>query len=118
MVAKALRESGDVEVGPLLDYANNRDLWQRCNALADEAGAYGFVALDLALAFHNPETFAKLVRGEDDPLLPRPVDRCTHTAPYAPHRGSSTHDPDGNRSAGVDRKPALSRRARGLRRGR
>ena len=74
LVAKALRESGDVEVGPLLDYANNRDLWERCIALADEAGAYGFVALDLALAFHNPEAFAKLVRGEDDHLAPRPVD--------------------------------------------
>ena len=28
LVAKALRESGDVEVGALLDYANNRDLWE------------------------------------------------------------------------------------------
>ena len=63
LMAEALRESGDVEVGPLLDYANNRDLWERCNALADEAGAYGFVALDLVLAFHNPEAFAKLVSG-------------------------------------------------------
>ena len=67
-MAKALRESGDVEVGPLLDYANNRDLWERCIALADEAGAYGFVALDLALAFHNPEAFARYLHdGQQSP---------------------------------------------------
>jgi hypothetical protein len=37
------------------------ELWDRCNAIADEAGASGFVALDLAVAFHNPEAFAKLI---------------------------------------------------------
>ena len=74
LVAAALRESGDEEVGPLLDYANNPELWDRCEAIADEAGAYGFVALDLAVAFHNPEAFAKLVRGEDEHLPPGPVD--------------------------------------------
>ena len=52
--ATALRESGDEEVGPLLDYENNPELWDRCKAIADEAGAYGFVALDLAVALHNP----------------------------------------------------------------
>ena len=60
-VALALRESGDEEVGRLLDYENNRELWARCNAIADEAGAGGFVALDLALAFHNPANFATLM---------------------------------------------------------
>jgi hypothetical protein len=59
LVATALRESGDEEVGPLLDYENNPKLWNRCKAIADEAGAYGFVALDLAVAFHNPEAFAR-----------------------------------------------------------
>jgi hypothetical protein len=53
LVAKALREAGDDEVGPLLDYENNPELWARGNAIADEAGVYGFVALDLALAFHT-----------------------------------------------------------------
>ena len=60
-VAAALRESGDEVVGPLLDYANRAELWDRCEAIADEADAYGFVALDLAVAFHNPEAFAKLI---------------------------------------------------------
>jgi hypothetical protein len=61
LVAAALRESGDEEVGPLLDYANRPELWGRCCAVAVEAGAYGFVGLDLAVAFHNPEAFAKLI---------------------------------------------------------
>jgi Ribbon-helix-helix protein, copG family len=67
-VAAALRESGDGEVGPLLNYEENPELWDRCCAIADDAGAYGFVALDLAVAFHNPEWFAGLVRGEDEHL--------------------------------------------------
>jgi hypothetical protein len=54
LVATALGESGDQDVGPLLDYANNPEGWGRCVAMADEAGAHGFVALDLAHAFHNP----------------------------------------------------------------
>lgn len=54
LVAKALRESGDVAVGPLLDFENHPELWDRCSEMADEAGAYGFVQLDLAVAFHNP----------------------------------------------------------------
>lgn len=61
LVATALRESGDEEIGPLLDYENNPELWARCEEMADETGAHGFVALDLALAFHNPEGFAKLI---------------------------------------------------------
>jgi hypothetical protein len=65
-VAAALRDSGDEEVGELLDYPNNPDGWDRCVAIADEAGAYGFVALDLAVAFHNPEDFAGLIpKGEE-----------------------------------------------------
>jgi hypothetical protein len=53
--------SGDGEVGPMLDYENNPDLWKRTDELAEEAGSSGFVALDLAVAFHNPEVFAKLI---------------------------------------------------------
>jgi hypothetical protein len=67
-VARALRESGDQEVGPLLNYEENPELWDRSCAIADDAGAFGFVALDLAVAFHNPEWFAGLVRGEDEHL--------------------------------------------------
>jgi hypothetical protein len=61
LVAVALRDSGDGEVGRFLNYEENPEGWDRCCAMADEAGAYGFVALDLALAFHNPEGFAKLI---------------------------------------------------------
>jgi hypothetical protein len=60
-VASALRESGDEEVGQLLDYESHPEEWVRCGEIAEEAGARGFVALDLALAFHNPEGFAKLI---------------------------------------------------------
>ena len=60
-VAQALRESGDREVGYLLDYAHNPEFWARCTAIADEAGAFGFLALDLALAYHNPANFAALI---------------------------------------------------------
>jgi hypothetical protein len=63
-VAGALRRSGDYDVGALLDYVSNREGWGRCVAMADEAGAYGFVALDLAVAFHNPSHFARYVEGE------------------------------------------------------
>ncbi len=59
-VAAALRESGDEGVGRLLD-----DPHQRV-AIADDAGAYGFVALDLAVAFHSPGAFAELV--DDEPV--------------------------------------------------
>ena len=67
LVARALRESGDEDVGPLLDYGNPEG-WDRCCAIADDAGAYGFVALDLAVAFYNPTAVAELVRGEDEHL--------------------------------------------------
>jgi hypothetical protein len=67
-VASALRESGDEQVGRLLNYEEHPQDWDRCCAIADEAGAYAFVALDLAVAFHNPEWFAGLVRGEDEHL--------------------------------------------------
>lgn len=60
-VAGALRDSGDVEVGRLLD---NPEDWERCVELAEEAGANGFVALDLAIAFRNPRAIAKLVPPE------------------------------------------------------
>lgn len=35
-----------------------------CVAIADGAGAYGFVALDLAVAYHDPAAFAELVGDE------------------------------------------------------
>jgi hypothetical protein len=71
----ALRESGDVEVGRLLEgRCNGTHEWERCVAIADDAGAYGFVALDLALAFHNPAAFAELVRGDDEHLSAGVVD--------------------------------------------
>jgi hypothetical protein len=59
-VAAALRESGDEDMGRLLNYEENQRDWDRCCAIADDAGAYAFVALDLAVAFHNPEWFAGL----------------------------------------------------------
>jgi hypothetical protein len=65
LVAQALRESGDADVGPLLDYENHPELWARCEEMADEAGAFGFVQLDLALAFHNPAHFATLIAEPD-----------------------------------------------------
>lgn len=73
-VASALRESGDEDVGRLLNYEENPQGWDRCCAIADEAGAHGFVALDLAVAFHNPRWFARLVRGEDEHLPTGQVD--------------------------------------------
>jgi hypothetical protein len=57
-VAKALRESGDEEVQALL---GDRENWDWCCEIADAAGAYGFVALDLVMAFTNPVGFAKLI---------------------------------------------------------
>jgi hypothetical protein len=71
-VAAALRESGDEDVGRLLNYEEDPQDWDRCCAIADGAGAYGFVALDLAVAFHNAKWFARLLRGEDEHLL-RPL---------------------------------------------
>ena len=67
-VASALRESGDEEVGRLLDWEEHPQDWDRCCAIADEAGAFGFVALDMALAYYNPAAFAELVRGKDEHL--------------------------------------------------
>jgi hypothetical protein len=64
LVAAALRKSGDEEVARLLDYATHPDAWERCVAMADEAGAYAFVALDLAVAFHNPGYFARYLEDE------------------------------------------------------
>jgi hypothetical protein len=64
-VASALRESGDEGVGRLLNDEENPQEWDRCCAIADEAGAYGFVALDLALACHNPRAFSAC-QGEDE----------------------------------------------------
>jgi hypothetical protein len=63
-VAAALRVSGDEGVARLLNYEDDQEAWDRCVAIADEAGAYGFVALDLALAYHNPRAFDRLVSGE------------------------------------------------------
>jgi hypothetical protein len=65
MVAKALRESGDEEVGPMLDYEHEPELYKACEEMAEQASSYGIVALDLALAFHNPEGFAKLIAEPD-----------------------------------------------------
>lgn len=63
-VAQALHQSGDQKVGTLLDYVSKREGWRRCVAMADEAGASGFVALDLAVAYHNPRHFARYVDHE------------------------------------------------------
>ena len=64
-VAGALRESGDgEEVWRLLNYEENPGDWDRCCEIADEAGASGFVALDLAVAFHNPAYFARYLDPE------------------------------------------------------
>jgi hypothetical protein len=52
-------------VGPPLDYENHPELWARCEEMADEAGAFGFVQLDLAVAFHNPAHFATLIAERD-----------------------------------------------------
>jgi hypothetical protein len=66
VVADALRRSGDEEVRGLLDYSQgNQEAWRRCLAIADDAGAFGFVALDLALAFQRPEAFHGLEDHED-----------------------------------------------------
>lgn len=61
-MADALRDAGDEEVGRLLNFGGNQGAWDRCCTMAEEAGAGGFVALDLALAFHNHAFFAMLVR--------------------------------------------------------
>jgi hypothetical protein len=55
LVAASLRESNDRKVEGLLS-PEGRD---RCCEIADEAGANRFVALDLAVAFHNPGYFAR-----------------------------------------------------------
>jgi hypothetical protein len=68
-VAAALRNSGDEEVEGLLD---DWEGWERLEAIADE-GAYGF-ALDLVMAFRNPEGFAELVRDQDEHLSTGQVD--------------------------------------------
>jgi hypothetical protein len=59
-VADALHASGDRGIERLLS-PQGRD---RCCELADEAGANGFVALDLAVAFHNPGYFARYLERE------------------------------------------------------
>ena len=66
-VARALRERGAEEVGRLLNYEEHPQEWDRCCAIADEAGAFSFVALDLALAFCNPAAFAELTSGAARP---------------------------------------------------
>jgi hypothetical protein len=53
-VAEALRASGDREIERLLS-PQGRD---RCCEIAHQAGAGGFIALDLAVAFHHPGYFA------------------------------------------------------------
>lgn len=70
-VAAALRNSGDEEVEGLLGDCEG---WERLEAIADEGGAYGLVALDLVMAFRNPEGFAKLVRDQDEHLSTGQVD--------------------------------------------
>lgn len=71
LVATALRESGEAdEVGRLLNYEENPGDWDRCCEIVDEAGASGFVALDLAVALHNPGYFARYL----DPESTRVVD--------------------------------------------
>jgi hypothetical protein len=91
LVAQALRESGDADVGPLLDYDNEPKLYKRCEEMAEQAGSYEIVALDLALAFHNPAHFAALIAEPDRtaasprvplPPCPRPSRRHIHRAGY------------------------------------
>jgi hypothetical protein len=65
LVAQALRESGEADVGPLLNYENEPELYKRCEEMPLEAGSYEIVALDLALAFHNPAHFASLIAEPD-----------------------------------------------------
>jgi hypothetical protein len=69
-VAVALRESGDQDVGRLLNYEGTSENWDRCCAIADHPGAHGFVALDLAVAFHTPAAFAELVEREGERFHP------------------------------------------------
>jgi hypothetical protein len=49
----------------MLDYEHEPELYKRCEELAVEAGSYEIVALDLALAFHNPAHFASLIAEPD-----------------------------------------------------
>jgi hypothetical protein len=65
-VAGTLRRSGDDEIGVLLDYVGRGEAWEHCLIMAEEAGAYGFVALDLAVAYHNPSHFARYVDHEEE----------------------------------------------------
>jgi hypothetical protein len=57
LVAVALRDSGYEEADALLWAAELDPLY----AIADQAGAYGFVALDLVMAYRNPRAFDRLV---------------------------------------------------------
>jgi hypothetical protein len=59
-VARALRDSGDEDASALLEADDFEPLY----AIAYETGAYGFVALDLVMAYRNPQGFATLVRTE------------------------------------------------------
>jgi hypothetical protein len=45
-----------------LNYEEHPEDWDRCSELAD--GSSGFVALDLAVAFHKPDHFARYLAPE------------------------------------------------------
>jgi hypothetical protein len=64
-VAESLRKSGDEEIGPLLDYASRSEAWERALIMAETAEAYGFVALDLATAYHSPGYWAGFINGAE-----------------------------------------------------
>jgi hypothetical protein len=54
LVARALRESGDEETVALFAEPFSKDGWSRLAELAEQAGASGFVALDLYVEVANP----------------------------------------------------------------
>jgi hypothetical protein len=60
-VAESLWKSGDEEIVPLLDYASRSEAWERTLIMAEKGEAYGFVALDLATAYHSPGYWAGFI---------------------------------------------------------
>ena len=113
-MAAALRESGDQEVGPLLNYKENPELWDQCVEIADQAGAFGFVALDLAVAFHNPAASARSSSRTSESFRARvhdPADEQGWTRPC--ERVIVVGD---ERRAHSDRRYGLAPDGRGLRR--
>jgi hypothetical protein len=65
LVAAVLRASGDAEAQALLGVPDDKG-WERLIAIADDAGACGLVALDLATVFQTPDAFAHLMARPED----------------------------------------------------